>query len=124
MWWFTIVGCGGSGFDDPGCLHSNLDDWCFHEGSGPVVVEGATCPTPNEEPSYRCGDYDVHSVGGGFTSESLFFDHASGELVAVQYTTDVNTYCGGFVYWYGKRVQDCEPECSYNPNDETLPACE
>lgn len=111
MWmWMWIFGCYRSSFDDPGCLHHDLDDWCLHDESedGPVSVDGA-CPPPSEEPSERCGDYDVHWSGGGYTSRSLFFDHETGELVAVEYTTDTNTYCGGFAYWYGKRVH-CELE--------------
>ena len=65
-------------------------------GSVPESVDGR-CEGP--EPSgYRCGDYDVAVYSGGYTSESHYFDHASGDLVAVRYTTDTNTCCGGFSY--------------------------
>jgi hypothetical protein len=121
MWLLLTVACTG-GLGDPGCLHRDLDDWCRHEESEDGPVGEGACGEPEPDPTFRCGDYDVEQWGGGFTSETRYFDAESGQLVAVAYGTDVNTYCGGFTYWYGRRVE-CEPECSY-ADDPDLPPCE
>lgn len=113
--------------------HLPLDDWCFHEES----EDGPRKPTPDStcEPvtfvagpeTYGCGGrWNVDLWSGGFTSESRLFDAATGELVGVRYTTDVNTYCGGFEFLYGRRI-DCAPTCAWTEEDAArvqLPLCE
>lgn len=118
-----LLACDGSSFDDRGCLHQDLDDWCLHSESADGPEGEGTCEDPEANPSYRCGDYDIDVSSGGFTSESYYFEHTSGELVAVAYGTDTNTYCGGFTYWYGRRVK-CDLECSYLADDDDLPPCD
>lgn len=66
----------------------------------------------------------MEEASGGFTGLRWYWDHASGELVAVEYWTDVNHYCGDFVYWYGRRILDCEPDCVYGQSDGEVPACD
>lgn len=113
-----------------GCLHRDLDDWCWHEEAeeGPVPPEsGERCEMPTFEPSdlsYRCGDLDVTARSGGYTGYVLYFKHGTGELVAVKYWTDVDRYCDGLSYWHGRRVLDCVPDCTYDEGDTGLPPCE
>lgn len=123
---WLLVSCGGT---EKGCLHRDLDVWCHHEESeGGPVESDETCASVSFEAgegAYRCGDYDVTPSGPDFTGRDLYFDHETGELVAVRYWTDVNTYCGGFSYWYGERVLDCTAECTYDTeSDSGLPVCE
>lgn len=126
----VLLSFGGCDRWERGCLHRDLDDWCWHQESeeGPVPPEGGgTCETPSFDPddfAFRCGDLDVSSSGPNFTGRELYFDHNTGELVAVRYWSDVNRYCDSLSYWYGRRVLDCEPECTYGDADSGLPACD
>ncbi len=53
-----------------------------------------------------------------------FWLSARGKLVAVEYWTDVNVYCGGNSYWYGRRVLDCDRNCTYGAADGDVPLCD
>lgn len=113
-----LAGCGR-------CVERDVDSWCYHDASakGPVVPDGAgACEPPTATPEYRCGDYDVVNQGGGFTGAVFYYD-TTGALAAVDYWTDVNTYCGGYDYWYGKRIK-CDRECTYEEDGGDLPVCE
>ena len=128
MLFALLIACSAS-LEDRGCLDRNLAEWCYHDESadGPVNPDDLSCDEPSFEAntdSIMCGDVDITVVSaGGFTGMEQYFDHASGELIAVRYSTDTNHYCGGFNYWYGERVLDCTPECSYDPASTDLPVC-
>lgn len=80
-----------------------LGRWCENalQEEGAPVDE---CPPLSDEGSVSCGnEYDVIAWSGGFTGEAHYF--RDGEHVATAYFTDTNTYCGGFVLWYGKKVE-------------------
>jgi hypothetical protein len=81
-----------------------LDRWC--EGSLQQEREPVSeCPTLSDEGSVSCGnEYDVIATSGGFSGEAHYF--RDGEHVATAFFTDTNTHCGGFVFWYGRKV-DC-----------------
>jgi hypothetical protein len=96
------------------CVHERLDDWCLHSevDDGPIAVESEpgvelACPEP-PEPNMVCDNgWEVNASSGGFTSQTFFY--RDDELRAVRYTTDVNGYCGGFEFWYGRRAPTCDP---------------
>ncbi len=88
-----------------------LELWCIHseDDEGPVFPEGVDaadveCAPPDiaSQPA-ACGDHEEHVFSLGFASTSHYF--LDGEHVATRYGTDVNTYCGGFDFWYGKPVE-------------------
>ncbi len=54
-----------------------------------------------------CGEYMIDSKPGGFSGYTHYF--LDGEHVATHVYSDTNIYCGGFGFWYGKRV-DCVPD--------------
>lgn len=126
----TLV-AGGCGTNTDGCLHRDLDAWCFHQenANGPVPPEeGSTCEPPElrvggqiPAGTERCGDFLVVSTEPNFVGTIHYFDAETEAHVATQYWTDVNGYCGGFVFWYGERVA-CETSCTFDtPVDE--PSC-
>jgi len=90
------------------CVEEKLELWCFHEEEVPDEVRDAGCDPPTHEPDtlVACGDYEITPSGGPAFSHTthVFLD---GEHVATQYTTDGNTHCGGFEFWYGEKVR-CE----------------
>jgi hypothetical protein len=111
--------------DDPGCLEPNLRLWCTDEMALEDRAE-PPCDEPTGEPSFRCGPYDVVSTPPDYSGTVHYFDHDSGKHVATRYWTDVNTQCGGFDSWYGRRI-DCSPTCSYVEDQysvEPLPLCD
>ena len=118
---FLLISCS---FEDPGCLEPNLRLWCTDDAAG-----GDTpCDEPENDPDYRCGPYDVTTDNRGFSGQSHYFDHDSGKHVASVFWQDVNTRCGGFETWYGRRVA-CEPTCQYASanglyEDYELPECD
>ena len=125
MWLLAGLTACETGFDDPGCLHRDLEDWCNHSEGDEGPVGTGDCETPAGDPDYRCGDYDVMYAGFGYSGETLMFDRATGELVSVEYWKDSGHYCGGLTYTYGERVA-CEPTCRYREGvlGDDLPLCE
>ena len=123
--WLAFVLVSGCYFEDePGCLQPKLWLWCTDEAMG-----GETpCGEPEASLDYRCGPYDVRTDDRGLGGQSHYFDHDSGKHVASVFWQDVNTRCGGFETWYGRRVA-CEPTCSYASanglyEDYELPECD
>lgn len=111
-WWFVVglVGCGAEEepLPPPECVNPALEAWCFHDPAGPVEVpEGEICeaqtftPGPNTS---QCGDYDVIGSGNELEGSNLYFDPETGELAAVAYWTEDNSFCGKHVYWYGEEI--------------------
>jgi hypothetical protein len=91
------------------CVEERLELWCFHSelDSGPVgweELDDPACEPPELTEGTACGRYEVDAAPGSFTSVTHYF--LEGRHVATRYTTDVNTYCGGFDFWYGQKI-DC-----------------
>jgi hypothetical protein len=101
-----------------GCA-APLDEYCLYREGAPD--EAANCPMDAartdlgrlQTPLFGCGAYDVHPMMG---VGNHYYDHATGELVAVRYASDT-----GDGIWYGRRLA-CEPVCAYQA-DEALPPC-
>lgn len=123
---WTLMACDDT---DRGCLDRDLEAWCFHEMPQRLYDTSTTCEELRFEAgsgTYRCGDVDYERTSYGFGSETHYFDHGSGELIAVEFTKDVNTWCGGYAYWYGRRVDldRCEL-CTYDPESpDGVPVCD
>ncbi len=113
-----MSGCNTLGLGE-GCLERDLDLWCTQGNDGPTTRD-EDCDEPSGSPSYRCGEYDVVEQSNGLSGVTHYFD-ADGKHVATSYFKDVNTWCGDFVYWYGRRIH-CEPECTYDES-HGLPSC-
>ncbi len=91
-----------------GCVDPRLALWCRHEENqpGPDVLDGYVPCEPVATPAglVACGPYTVERQGGMYGSgRSRYF--LGEDLVAVQYSTDLNHYCGGFSYWYGREIR-------------------
>ena len=103
----TPMGCANS--LDRGCLDRDLDSWCYHElveqEGGVAPSEACRSPTPSTQAVLSPnGRFLVDSSSGGFSGVTHYFDAESEEHVSARHWTDVNTYCGGFSFWYGRRV--------------------
>ena len=107
-------------YSDPGCFVPNVHLWCMDTLAEEMGER--PCGEPPGDPSYRCGPYDVVTSGPGYTGVEHFFARDSGKHVATAYWTDINTECGGFESWYGRRIE-CRPTCSY-VDDPQLPPCD
>lgn len=102
---------------DSECIERDASQWCHHESAS----EG-DCGTPELEATYRCDRFDVAEGPLTNGAESHYFDRR-GNHVASRFTTDVDNQCGGFEYWYGRRIQ-CDPVCAYDQDyAEVLPRC-
>ena len=114
--------------DRDACLEPRLDRWCWHqeEEGRPPGAEPCAAPTFDPGPNaFRCGDFDVQLGDPGLSVINFYFDATTQDLVAVQYWTDLNVYCGESEAWYGQRV-DCDVVCTYDPDPigAGLPVCE
>lgn len=104
-----------------------LDEWCLHESEDLNAPEECRelrfLDSDGEPPTngYRCGDYDLMLDGPDLSGRDYYFDADSHELVAVRVWTDTNKYCGGFEFWYGKKIR-CDLTCTYGDNSD-LPEC-
>lgn len=100
LWMWLLTACG------EGCLERDLELWCRHEESASGPTSEEPCDPPDYDPAIvepACDGYEVDpGASAAFANVMHYFK--DGEHVATAYTTDVNVYCGDFVYWYGKRV--------------------
>jgi len=94
---------------DPSPCRKPLDQWCLHSEEHGGPVDGPACEPASYDPDHvaPCGDrYEVSEISGGYSGRSHFFE--DGEHVGTTYWTDINKYCGGFNFWYGRRIKTCE----------------
>ena len=98
---------GGCAAVEP-CRTGNLDLWCWHdpEADGPVAPANAGCepPIPSDHAVEESGWLVDTPGGANFSGLTHYFDADTLEHVSTVYWTDVNTYCGGFEYTYGRKI--------------------
>ncbi len=95
-----------------GCFEPDLTLWCAHNNPQAELP----CATPEQpEDAIACGDVmlDWSGTGRGLSVHGF----RDGEHVTAQYGTDINVYCGGYLFTYGEPFPD--NECFIN--GETAP---